>query len=273
MRNLLKLFLGLFILWILIFLLGGFLDAYLLILETDITEQSDNYRFFRKHSYSLLLFIGVFVIYKIQKLSSPLKPLLFKFFLISTLIAFLLKTFIVLLTYFISPTEGFFVINYNYEFSLLPLYLIAIFVGALVEELIFRHFVITHLESVLNKKHTLIIFISAGFFSILHFSYGDIYIIFSIFIFGILYGALFIQYKSIWIPLGVHLAHNLFYHILGGDIVNLTTSDNFIYGEFRPLYSLIEAVIIYWLIIKLCPITKIRTVRSTKYKHPIDYTE
>ena len=253
MKNLLKLLLGLFILWVLIFLLRGFLDADLLIRETNITEQSDNYRFFRKYSYSLLLFIGLIIIYRIQKLSFPLKPILFKFFLISTLVTFLIQAFIILLSYLIVPTEGFFVINHSYDFSLLPLFLIAIFFEALVEEIIFRHFIITHLVNVLNKKHLLIIFISAFFFSILHFTHGDIYIISSIFIYGILYSLLFIQYNSIWIPLGVHLANNLFDHILGGAIVNLTTNDNFIYGEFRPVITIIEVLIIYWVIKKLCP--------------------
>ncbi len=253
MRNLLKLFLGLFILWVLIYLLKGFLDADLLIRETDITEQSDKYRFYRKFSYTLILLVGLSIIYKVQKISFPLKPFLFKFFLITTLITFLTSTSFILLTYCISPTEGFFVINYNYDFTQFPLQLLAIFLGALVEEIIFRHFIITYLESVLNKKHLIIILVSSTLFAILHFSKGDITIISSIFIYGILYGLLFIRYRSIWIPFAVHFAHNLFVHILGGDIVNLTTNDNFIFGDFRLLFTLIEAIIIYRLIIKLCP--------------------
>lgn len=257
MKHIKQIFFGLLFLFLLLFSFRFLLLTVLKPLFLDVNSGiiTETYRIFTRYYYALIALVGLYFIYRFQRISSPLKPFLVRFLIVSVLLTFLTETAIELISYLISPTYSFFELSPNADFYLVFPLIGKLFVFALIEELVFRHFLITHLQGVFKKRRILIILISAFLFSLAHIVYQDVSIILSIFIFGFLYSSLFLKYKSIWVPVGVHIGHNLFSYLLGGDIIELTSADNFIYGVWwRPLITLFEASIIYYGLTKLCPI-------------------
>ena len=138
--------------------------------------------------------------------------------------------------------------------SLIPLYIFGIFIAVLLEEWIFRDYIVINLGKILNENKILLIFISSIFFAFFHFQYyNDYFTLISIFLFGVLYVILYLEYNTIWVPLGIHFGHNLFEYLLGSDIVNLTSNNSILYGNFRPIFTIIEIVLILYFTKKLCP--------------------
>lgn len=158
--------------------------------------------------------------------------------------------------YQFETTTKFFTLNRNYDLTMIPLYLIGIFIAALLEELVFRHYFFVTIGKALKNNVILFIILSSIAFTLMHFQYYDQYaILISTFLFGILYSYLFVKYKTVWMPLGVHFGHNLFDYLLGNEIINLTTNNSILYGNFRPIFTIIEILLIMFLIKKLCPKT------------------
>jgi membrane protease YdiL (CAAX protease family) len=253
-----QLFIGALTLWLTLIIfspgINGFVYGFT---GKEISELSENYQFFFKHLLSSILIIVLFFIYKFQKISWPFKPIYSKAFIIATFFTIFLESIIEITIHSVFSTEGFLKLNPYFNYSLLPFYLVAIFISALLEEIIFRHYLFSRLQNLFNKKHDIIaVVVSAIIFSVAHFTNRDAMLVLSIFVSGLLYGFLFIKYNSIWIPLGVHFGHNLFSIAMTGDIISLTTEDNFIYGQ-EPILTIVRAIIIYFALIKLCPTTGI----------------
>jgi membrane protease YdiL (CAAX protease family) len=217
----------------------------------------------------LILLGGVAIIYRFQRIKNPLRPLHLHIFLIGAFLTFSVEVLIELTTYQFEITTEFFTLNRSYNFTLIPLSFIGIFIAALLEELLFRHYFFVTIGKAIKSSKILFIILSSITFTLMHFQYYDDFaVLISTFLFGILYAYLFIKYKTIWMPLGVHFGHNLFDYLLGNDIVNLTTNNSILYGNFRPLFTTIEVLIIIFLIKKLRPKT-VNTITANPSKMPI----
>lgn len=207
----------------------------------------------------LILLGGVVLIYKFQRIKNPLIPLSPKIFLIGVFLTVFVEFLIELTAYQFEDSTKFFTLNTDYNFALIPFYFIGIVLAALLEELVFRHYFFVTIGKAIKNNKILFILFSSTLFTLMHFQYYDKHsILISTFLFGVLYAYLFIEYKNVWMPLGVHFGHNLFDYLLGNDIVNLTSNNSILYGNYRPLFTAIEILAIIILIKKLCPTTVIK---------------
>lgn len=219
----------------------------------EFKESDFQYGFLKLTEYvePLILLVGTALIYKYQKIKNPLKPIYLKVFLIGALLTFLTEFAIEFAASFFEKDTQAFNFNSQYNFTLIPYFLIGIFIAALLEELIFRHYFFVTIGRALKGNKISFILLSSFIFTLLHFQfYDDYYILISTFLFGTLYAYLFIEYRSVWVPIGVHFGHNLFDYLLGNDIVNLISNNNILYGNFRPLFTAIEILVIIFLIKK-----------------------
>ena len=140
---------------------------------------------------------------------------------------------------------------------------------AIVEELIFRSFFINGLKLYLHSA-TLIIIISALFFSIVHwFNDGSTVLsAISAFIGGLIYAFAFIKTEKLWLPVGLHFSWNFFQCLVYGFPVSGFAFDGLIEiniegqklwtgGEYGPEGGLIGIIVriivlfVIWLIIKM----------------------
>jgi len=141
--------------------------------------------------------------------------------------------------------------------------------AAIVEEIIFRSFFINGLKLYFKSK-TLIILITALFFSVVH-MFNDSSTLLSTtsaFIGGIMYAFAFIKTEKIWLPIGLHFSWNFFqgfvygfpvsgFVIEGLLKVNVSGQEFWTGGEYGPEGGLIgifaRFIVIFtiWLILKL----------------------
>ncbi|WP_423818084.1 CPBP family intramembrane glutamic endopeptidase [Salinimicrobium sp. TIG7-5_MAKvit] len=215
----------------------------------------------------LILLAGTALIYKYQKIENPFKPVYLKIFLTGTLLTFFVELAIELTALLFENDTQIFNVNSGYNFTIIPFYLIGIFIAALFEELVFRHYFYETIGKALKGIKILFIVLSSFIFTLPHFQYYQDYLILtSTFMFGTLYAYLFIEYKSLWVPLGVHVGHNLFDYLLGNDIVNLTSNNSILYGSYRPIFTAIEILAIIFLIKKLCP-TPVTVAQAVNFEN------
>jgi hypothetical protein len=105
---------------------------------------------------------------------------------------------------------------------------------AVVEETLFRGYVLKNFMESFNKYAALII--SSGLFSSMHYFNPDfdLFSFFSLFLAGILFGISYIYTKNLWFPIALHLSWNLFQALFG---FNVSGSDTFSIIEFKILES------------------------------------
>jgi hypothetical protein len=86
---------------------------------------------------------------------------------------------------------------------------------AVVEETLFRGYVLKNFMESFNKYAALII--SSGLFSSMHYFNldFDLFSFFSLFLAGILFGISYIYTKNLWFPIALHLSWNLFQALFG----------------------------------------------------------
>lgn len=75
--------------------------------------------------------------------------------------------------------------------------------AAFGEELLFRSFMFSQLQRILGNKKTLMVLITAVLFAIPH-MYQGIAGIISTFVFGVLFGILYMRYQNLWVNVIVH---------------------------------------------------------------------
>jgi len=250
LKYIIKFILGFLFLFILLLLYVSLIG----LLEFQESDFNNGYLKLTKYVEPLFLLGGVALIYKFQKIKNPLRPIYLNIFFIGVILTFFVEVLLEVTVYQFETTTKFFTLNGNYDLTMIPLYFIGIFIAALLEELVFRHYFFVTIGKAIKNNEIVFIILSSITFTLMHFQYYDEYsILISTFIFGILYSYLFVEYKTVWMPLGVHFGHNLFDYLLGNDIVNLTTNNSILYGNFRPLFTTIEILLIIFLIKKLCP--------------------
>lgn len=105
---------------------------------------------------------------------------------------------------------------------------------AVVEETLFRGYVLKNFMESFNKYAALII--SSGLFSSMHYFNPDfdLFSFFSLFLAGILFGISYIYTKNLWFPIALHLSWNLFQALFG---FNVSGRDTFSIIEFKILES------------------------------------
>lgn len=250
MKEIIKFIFGFLFLFILLLIYVSILW----LLEFQESDFDNGHLKLTKYVEPVVLLGGVALIYRLQGIKNPLRPVSLNLFSIGLGLTFFVEVLIEVTVYQFETTTKFFTLNRNYDLTLIPLYLMGIFLAALIEELVFRHYFFVTIGKALKNNVILFIISSSIAFTLMHFQYyGKYAILISTFLFGILYSYLFVKYKTVWIPLGVHFGHNLFDYLLGNDIVNLTTNNSILYGNFRPLFTTIEILLIIFLIKKLCP--------------------
>lgn len=149
---------------------------------------------------------------------------------------------------------------------------------AIMEELISRSFFISGLKIYL-KSTSLIIIITAIFFSIAHMFNNGVTFLSSLstFVGGIMYAYAFIKTKNIWLPIGLHFSWNFFQGCIYGFPVsglkfeglyeiNIFGSDIWTGGQYGPeggligIFARIFVIIALWISIKylLIPTQKLK---------------
>ena len=99
---------------------------------------------------------------------------------------------------------------------------------AVVEETLFRGYILKNLMISFNKYVALVV--SSILFSLMHIFNPnvDLFSLFNLFLLGILFGLSYIYTKNLWFPIALHLSWNLFQSLFGFNVSGLDT------------YSLIE---------------------------------
>ncbi len=119
-------------------------------------------------------------------------------------------------------------ISINYNLSELIISILFFFVVALVEEMLFRGYVLRNLMFSFNKYIAIII--SSLLFSLMHGFNPNIDLVgfIDLFIAGVLLGMSYIYTKNLWFPIALHFGWNLFQTLLGFNVSG------------QDFYSLIE---------------------------------
>ncbi|QTD38193.1 CPBP family intramembrane metalloprotease [Polaribacter batillariae] len=151
----------------------------------------------------------------------------FKDFFYGIIIGFIIMVLgYLLLIYF---KEIFFVkINFDIKELLISICLFTIV--AIVEETLFRGYVLKNLMSSFHKYIALIL--SSILFSLAH-SFNpnvDLFSLFVLFLAGIVLGLSYIYTKNLWFPIAMHLSWNLFQTLLG---FNVSGQDSYSIIEFK----------------------------------------
>jgi uncharacterized protein len=146
------------------------------------------------------------------------------------IIGILIGLIIMSLGYFIliGLKEIFFIrIHFNYKELLISILLYTIV--ALVEETLFRGYILKNLMNSFNKYIALVI--SSILFSLMHgFNPNiDLFSLFNLFLAGIVLGLSYIHTKNLWFPIAMHLSWNLFQTLLG---FNVSGQDTYSMIEF-----------------------------------------
>ena len=122
----------------------------------------------------------------------------------------------------------FFKVNFNFNELMISILLFTIV--AIVEEVLFRGYILKNLMSSFNKYIAL--FFSSILFSLLH-SFNpniDMFSLLVLFLAGIVLGLSYIYTKNLWFPIALHLSWNLFQTLLG---FNISGQDTYSIIEFQ----------------------------------------
>lgn len=133
---------------------------------------------------------------------------------------------------FIIMKMGYFILIYLNEiffikvilnFKELIISIILFTIVAIVEETMFRGYILKNLMNSFNKHTALII--SSILFSLMH-SFNqniDLFSLFNLFLAGILLGFSYINTKNLWFPIAMHLSWNLFQALFGFNVSGLNS--------------------------------------------------
>ncbi len=126
--------------------------------------------------------------------------------------------------------EEIFFIKVNFDFKELIISIILFTIVAIVEETLFRGYILKNLMCSFNKYIALVI--SSILFSLMHgFNPNvDLFSLFDLFLAGIVLGLSYIYTKNLWFPIAMHLSWNLFQTLLG---FNVSGQDSYSIIEFK----------------------------------------
>lgn len=123
-----------------------------------------------------------------------------------------------------------FFIKVNFDFKELIISILFFTIVAVVEETLFRGYILKNLMISFNKHIALIV--SSILFSLMH-SFNpnvDLFSLFDLFLAGIVLGLSYIYTKNLWFPIAMHLSWNLFQTLLG---FNVSGQDSYSIIEFK----------------------------------------
>lgn len=123
-----------------------------------------------------------------------------------------------------------FFLKVNFQFEELIKSILLFTIVAIVEETLFRGYILKNLMSAFNKYTALIL--SSILFSIMHALNPnvDLFSLFVLFLAGIVLGLSYIYTKNLWFPIAIHLSWNLFQKLLG---FNVSGQDTYSIIEFK----------------------------------------
>lgn len=126
--------------------------------------------------------------------------------------------------------EEIYFVKASFDFKELIISIIHFAIVAVVEETLFRGYILKNLMSSYNKYIALIV--SSILFSLMH-SFNpnvDLFSLFNLFLGGISLGLSYIYTKNLWFPIAMHLSWNLFQTLLG---FNVSGQDSYSIIEFK----------------------------------------
>lgn len=126
--------------------------------------------------------------------------------------------------------EEIYFVKASFDFKELIISIIHFAIVAVVEETLFRGYILKNLMSSYNKYIALIV--SSILFSLIH-SFNpnvDLFSLFNLFLGGISLGLSYIYTKNLWFPIAMHLSWNLFQTLLG---FNVSGQDSYSIIEFK----------------------------------------
>lgn len=150
-----------------------------------------------------------------------------KDFIIGSIIGLIIMTIgYFLLIYF----KEIFFLKVNFKLEELIKSILLFTIVAIVEETLFRGYILKNLMSSFNKYTALIL--SSILFSIMHGVNPNIslFSLFDLFLVGIVLGLSYIYTKNLWFPIAIHLSWNLFQTLLG---FNVSGQDTYSIIEFK----------------------------------------
>ena len=126
--------------------------------------------------------------------------------------------------------EEIFFTKVNFDLKELIISIILFTIVAIVEETLFRGYILKNLMSSFNKYIALVI--SSILFSLMHgFNPNvDLFSLFDLFLAGIVLGLSYIYTRNLWFPIAMHLSWNLFQTLLG---FNVSGQDTYSIIEFK----------------------------------------
>ncbi len=126
--------------------------------------------------------------------------------------------------------EEIFFTKVNFDSKELIMSIIIFTIGAVVEETLFRGYILRNLMSSFNKYVALVV--SSILFSLMHgFNPNvDLISLLDLFLAGIALGLSYIYTKNLWFPIAMHLSWNLFQALLG---FNVSGHDTYSIIEFK----------------------------------------
>ncbi len=122
---------------------------------------------------------------------------------------FLFGGLLILAGFFILRLLGYLdILNYNFAYGTIVLFLVFFIVQSLFEEIAFRSYLMPVIESRFGLWPALLI--SSILFALIHLDNNNIAVlgIINIFLAGMLLGLLFIKYKNVWAAAGLHCSWN-----------------------------------------------------------------
>ncbi len=121
-------------------------------------------------------------------------------------------------------------VKVNFDFNELIISILLFTIIAVVEETLFRGYILKNLMLSFNKYIALIV--TSIMFSLMH-GYNpniDLFSLLDLFFAGVLLGLSYIYTKNLWFPIGLHLSWNLFQSLLG---FNVSGQDIYSVIEFK----------------------------------------
>ena len=131
---------------------------------------------------------------------------------------------IMALGYFIlSVSNQIFFVKLNFDFRELLISILLFIIVAVVEEALFRGYILKNLMKSFNKYVALVV--SSILFSLAHgFNPNiDLFSLFDLFLAGITLGIFYVYTKNLWFPIAFHLSWNLFQALFGFNVSGLET--------------------------------------------------
>ncbi|MDT0645440.1 type II CAAX endopeptidase family protein [Zunongwangia sp. F260] len=150
-----------------------------------------------------------------------------KEFIVGILLGLLIMVFAFVL---LNQLQEILFLRINLDLTELIISIILFTIVAVVEETLFRGYILRNLMSSFNKYFALII--SSILFSAMHSfnSNVDLFSLLNLFLAGILLGLSYLYTKNLWFPIALHLSWNLFQTLLG---FNVSGRDTYSIIEFK----------------------------------------